>query len=153
MRKDTVQISVCCLLLLIPLSVFVAVAPTQETPAPDQEQKTASQLWGDYTDANQNAIAASTNYNTAARATTDVSEKLAANKKTLKDSTKPMLMGLFSTDALWYMSAPTVIIPIIGSVTPTLDLVNSWGGQSGGVEGCRRARRVRCPPKVCSTRR
>lgn len=117
MRKDTVQIAMWCLVLFTALSVFVGVA---------HAQKIADQLYVAYIAANSNANAASNNYNTAVRAATDVSNQLAANKKTLSASTTSLLTSLFSAGALWYVSAPTIVIPVIGSVTPTLDLVNGW---------------------------
>lgn len=117
MRKDSVQIAVWCLLLLTTLSVFVRVA---------HAQKTASQLWDDYQDASINANTAADNYNVQVDAASDVKEKLAANKKTLKASTKSTLTNLFAMGALWYLSAPTIAIPIIGSVTPTSEMVSAW---------------------------
>ncbi|MDE0423983.1 MAG: hypothetical protein OXN25_03825 [Candidatus Poribacteria bacterium] len=123
MRKCFVQVFMCCLLLM---SVFVCVIDGEEKQSSQPAPKTAKDYWDDYRDANQNAMAASINYNTQVDAADDVSENLAANKKTVSDSTKTTLQNLFIAGGLYVLGAPTVFIPALGQIKPTLDMVNAW---------------------------
>ena len=59
------------------------------------EDKTADDLWEDYGDANDNAIAASMNYNTQVDAANDINEQLSGNKKTMDAATKSTLQNAF----------------------------------------------------------
>ena len=76
MRRSKCHIAVWCFLLLTVACVCASA------------QKTADDLWEDYRDANQNASAASNNYNTQVRAAKEASQNLDKNKKTFLDMVK-----------------------------------------------------------------
>ena len=90
------------------------------------EDKTADKLWEDYRDVSQNANTASDNYHTQVRAAKEASRNLKANKKTFTDSTKSTIQNVFAAAGLYAVGAPTIFIPALGQVKPTLDMVKSW---------------------------
>ena len=71
-------------------------------------------------------MASSTNYNTHVDAARQVKEQLDANEDTVDASTRSTLQNAFVAGGLYALGAPTLFIPALGLVTPTLDLVNSW---------------------------
>lgn len=89
------------------------------------QTKTADDRWDDYQDANQNAIAASSNYNTQVDAANDINDKIDAKNKTLDDATSSTLQNLFAAGGLYVLSAPTLFIPALGQVKPTLEWVKA----------------------------
>ena len=117
MRNCYVPIAVWCLVLLTALSVFVGVAHAQQT---------ADDLWDAYDYADDHADAAAINYNTAVDAANDINKQLSGNKKTMDAATKSTLQNVFVTGGLYALGAPTLFIPALGQVKPTLDMVNGW---------------------------
>ena len=91
------------------------------------QNKTAEQLWVDYQDANQNASAASNNYNTQVDAAEDINQQIEKSKKTLDAATVATFETLFKVGVgLWAGSVPTLFVAGIGQVIPTAKMVRDW---------------------------
>ena len=115
MRNISILFCVCSLF-------FVAIGDRVCVYA---QTKNADQLWVDYQDANHNANAASNNYNTQVDAAEDINDKIDAKNKTLDDATSSTWTNLFVAGGLYFISAPTLFIPALGQVTPTLEWVKA----------------------------
>lgn len=111
-------------LLLCVCSLFFVGLGSLHTHAQTQ---TADQLWVDYQDANQNASAASNNYNIQVDAANDINKQIEDKEKTMDDATAATLETLFKVGVgLYAGSVPTLFVAGIGQVTPTLDIVKGW---------------------------
>ena len=114
MQKGYVQFAMFCFFLVTTASVFA------------EKEKTAADLWDDYQDASINANTAATKYGNKVDAATEVKKDIENDDKTLSDATQETLKNLFVAGGLYAIGAPTIFIPALGQVKPTLDMVKTW---------------------------